>query len=240
MNIQSLNSDLAEFEECLRSARGDRLRRLLEVNIAKIKTELSDLAIPPVAAAPASTAAAASVGPKTPSSPNASLQLPAGKAFTEVKGYSWTETDKALKLYINTEGCGLLSSSDIVFECSKKGLLFYTSGSAKRSLSLSIKPLKGDLDPACAEAVIAGARFKENEVILQIPKSKSGKWYDLIAKEEDKSTGKAGGDDTENPGDSLMKLMKKMYDDGDDKMKETIGKAMLESRQKQRAGGIDS
>lgn len=40
-------------------------------------------------------------------------------------------------------------------------------------------------------------------------------------------------DDNADPNDSLMTMMKQMYDDGDDEMKRTIAKAWSESRNKQ-------
>ena len=45
-------------------------------------------------------------------------------------------------------------------------------------------------------------------------------------------------DKDEDPGAGLMKLMKQMYNDGDDEMKRTIAKAWHESQEK-RARGID-
>ena len=45
-------------------------------------------------------------------------------------------------------------------------------------------------------------------------------------------------DKDEDPGVGLMKLMKQMYNDGDDEMKRTIAKAWHESQEK-RAKGID-
>ena len=40
----------------------------------------------------------------------------------------------------------------------------------------------------------------------------------------------------EDPGTSMMKLMQKMYDDGDDDMKRTIKKAWHESQEKKNRG----
>jgi len=44
-------------------------------------------------------------------------------------------------------------------------------------------------------------------------------------------------DDKKDPGDSLMTMMKQMYDEGDDEMKRTIAKAWTESREKMNTGG---
>jgi hypothetical protein len=40
------------------------------------------------------------------------------------------------------------------------------------------------------------------------------------------------GDDSGDPGDSIMGMMKDMYADGDDEMRRVIGKAWTESREK--------
>jgi calcyclin binding protein len=42
--------------------------------------------------------------------------------------------------------------------------------------------------------------------------------------------------DNKDPGDSLMQMMKNMYETGDDEMKRTIAKAWTESREKMNTG----
>ena len=44
-------------------------------------------------------------------------------------------------------------------------------------------------------------------------------------------------DEGKDPGDSLMQMMKNMYETGDDEMKRTIAKAWTESRDKMHTGG---
>ena len=44
-------------------------------------------------------------------------------------------------------------------------------------------------------------------------------------------------DEGKDPGDSLMTMMKNMYETGDDEMKRTIAKAWTESREKINTGG---
>ena len=44
-------------------------------------------------------------------------------------------------------------------------------------------------------------------------------------------------DEKKDPNESLMDLMKKMYDEGDDEMKRTIAKSFSESRNKAAASG---
>ena len=45
-------------------------------------------------------------------------------------------------------------------------------------------------------------------------------------------------DDKKDPNESLMNLMKQMYEDGDDEMKRTIAKSFAESRNKTGGGDI--
>ena len=47
-------------------------------------------------------------------------------------------------------------------------------------------------------------------------------------------------DESKDPGDSLMQLMKNMYETGDDEMKRTIAKAWTESREKMNTDGDSS
>ena len=56
-------------------------------------------------------------------------------------------------------------------------------------------------------------------------------WTDLTAKGGSKGSKKS----KEDPQASIMNLMKDMYDNGDEKMKETIGKAMYDSRMGKKA-----
>ncbi len=51
---------------------------------------------------------------------------------------------------------------------------------------------------------------------------------------------KQGGDDKSDPSQSLMKMMKQMYDDGDDEMKRTITKSWYESQEKRKNEGLGS
>jgi len=60
----------------------------------------------------------------------------------------------------------------------------------------------------------------------------SDHWTELLS-DKKPSTSSSKPDD---PMSGVMDMMKKMYDEGDDKTREMIGKAMLESRQKQMRG----
>ena len=71
-------------------------------------------------------------------------------------------------------------------------------------------------------------------ISILLRKKKSENWQCVTEKEfkvkESKSKPKL--DEKADPQDSLMTMMKQMYEDGDDEMKRTISKAFVESREK--------
>lgn len=76
-----------------------------------------------------------------------------------------------------------------------------------------------------------------------LKKATDGDWDGISATEvkqkraREEKTKMSDMDKDKDPSESLMDLMKKMYDEGDDEMKRTIAKAWTESREKQAAGG---
>jgi calcyclin binding protein len=85
--------------------------------------------------------------------------------------------------------------------------------------------LDKDIVPAQSEV-----KVKKNHVIVQLQKVKGeygyDSWMDLCAKGKRKPAKKEGGS---NPQDSIMGMMKDLYDDGDDNMKKVIGEAMYKA-----------
>jgi calcyclin binding protein len=79
--------------------------------------------------------------------------------------------------------------------------------------------------------VAASSKFvvKKDKVILKLGKVKGeysyDSWSSLTAKKGKKDTASKKAD----PQNSIMELMKDMYDNGDDQMKKTIGESMMKS-----------
>ncbi|CAE8697727.1 unnamed protein product, partial [Polarella glacialis] len=82
-------------------------------------------------------------------------------------------------------------------------------------------------DIVAAESTV---KVKKNHVILTLQKVKGeygfDSWMDLCAKGKRKDASAK----KDNPQDSIMDMMKDMYDDGDDSMKKIIGEAMSKAR----------
>lgn len=77
-------------------------------------------------------------------------------------------------------------------------------------------------------------------ITVLLRKKSSQNWSCLTEKEQQLKDNKPKPklDETADPQESLMTLMKQMYEDGDDEMKRTISKAFTESREKQMRGEV--
>lgn len=104
-----------------------------------------------------------------------------------------------------------------------------------KNLRLFKNNLDKEILPEESKAIV-----KKNKVTIKMRKPKgqygSDHWSDLTQKRP-----ALDGEKKKDPGDSLMDMMKDMYDNGDDQMKKTLGEAMLKSRENQAQGktGMD-
>lgn len=77
-------------------------------------------------------------------------------------------------------------------------------------------------------------------LLVMLKKSKENEtWGVLLKLEKGKEKAKMPDfDEKADPQESLMKMMKQMYDDGDDEMKRTIRKSWHESQSKKGGGDM--
>merc|ERR1712007_83400 len=90
--------------------------------------------------------------------------------------------------------------------------------------------IKTNLDKDIVPAE-SSVRVKKNHVLITMQKIKGeygyDSWTDLCAKGKRKP---ANSQKSENPQDSIMGMMKDLYEDGDDNMKKIIGEAMYKAQ----------
>eukprot|EP00008_Paramoeba_atlantica_P007694 CAMPEP_0201486284 /NCGR_PEP_ID=MMETSP0151_2-20130828/10355_1 /ASSEMBLY_ACC=CAM_ASM_000257 /TAXON_ID=200890 /ORGANISM="Paramoeba atlantica, Strain 621/1 / CCAP 1560/9" /LENGTH=215 /DNA_ID=CAMNT_0047870843 /DNA_START=48 /DNA_END=695 /DNA_ORIENTATION=- len=147
----------------------------------------------------------------------------------ELTQYSWDQTDKSVKVYFTLSGIqdteGVVNPQ-LVASGNRAEFTAEVRGTPCRLLLYPLeKSVKAD---ACSYRIKHGGA-----VVLTLPKSDSGHWTELKEKvSRFPSVGKSKTDDDANPGDSIMKLMKDMYNDGDDSMKQMIAKAWTEGQEK--------
>ena len=89
---------------------------------------------------------------------------------------------------------------------------------------LRLDPLGGFISPAECKINV-----KSNSVSLTLKKADANKtWVDVLYKA--KQAQEKGKEASKDPQTGLMDMMKKMYDDGDDTMKKTIGEAWTKAQ----------
>jgi len=93
-----------------------------------------------------------------------------------------------------------------------------------KNFRLKINPLNGIIDPANCKL-----KVKSNSIVLELKKAKSKHWDDIKEKKGGLGTSsdvkKKGEDDSKDSGDSLMNMMKNLYETGDEQMKRTIAES---------------
>lgn len=234
-SLERLHAELEDFREARQRATTARLQTLLDTHISSMDQLIqSATTAPPAVGVPVATTAV------MPNSTSAAIPATAAStlAYKTIDSYGWDETDTAVKLYVNLPGCGDIQQSEVALECTGTSMRFRLSN-AQTPRQLLVTPLKKEI--RVKEGTI---KCKANAVVITLKKKENGKWWELLDKlagTEKKTSGgskapgeAAAADDAgADPGGSIMKLMKQMYDDGDEEMKRTIGKAWTESREKQ-------
>jgi calcyclin binding protein len=92
-------------------------------------------------------------------------------------------------------------------------------------LIFAIKPTFGEIIPEQCKYL-----QKTNLFSITLTKKSSGTWTQLNFKEDKFKADKK--EDNADPNASLMNMMKKMYEEGDDTMKKTIAEAWTKSKDK--------
>jgi len=224
--IQELNSDIDEIKRLLGQANRSRVKQFLEVQQRRLETDLITLKEKQEKAATASA---------TEKKPSATVSTAASRSYTkEISLYAWDQSDKFVKIYVqNLDGVGDLPSEQVRCSFEFGGFALEINNLKNVNYSFKRNRLLFDIKPEQSSY-----KVKKDMVILSLAKSDSKHW-ECIFRDEKKAPEKSipKMDDKKDPGDSLMSLMKNMYETGDDDMKRTIAKAWTESREKMNTGG---
>jgi len=134
-----------------------------------------------------------------------------------------------ITLYIDLPGVGSLDRSQIKCDFTSGSFDLVVNDLNGKSYRLFKDNLEKDIDQGKSKCIV-----KKERIVIKLAKVKSeygsfDMWNQLTAKKKKNPSKK------ENPQNSIMELMKDMYDSGDDQMKKMIGETML----KQRNGGLE-
>ncbi|KAI8813817.1 HSP20-like chaperone [Cladochytrium replicatum] len=146
--------------------------------------------------------------------------------------YGWTESSESVTIYITIDALAssppeeppqlLHVDNGIEMFAVIKGILY----------KFKLSNLHGEIDEEGSMA-----KVKKDKVVVILRKKVKGNWGSLKRKENAKKPS-LGTEKEEDPSASIMKMMKQMYDEGDDDMKRTLAKAWTEANDKRARGGM--
>lgn len=155
-----------------------------------------------------------------------------------ITNYAWDQSEKFVKIYLSLKGIKSLDSDNIKLSSDNNQYSVEIKNLNGKNYQYSVPKLLHEIDTFTC-------KVKEDMLLLMMKKSKASNWQYLTLRElkqktEDNmsSTASAMGDKSDDPQASIMNMMKKMYDEGDDEMKKTIAKAWTDARNKNDLGGM--
>lgn len=149
-------------------------------------------------------------------------------ATVKITNYAWDQSEKYVKLYLTIPDVHTVPQEQIVVNFSESEVEVNARDISAKNYSLTIKGLLKSINPSSSSF-----KQKTNLLLVMMRKKEEENWKYLTKAEmqsKEKSTPKF--DQKADPQESLMNLMKQMYDEGDDDMKRTIRKAWHESQTK--------
>ncbi|XP_070165124.1 calcyclin-binding protein [Polyergus mexicanus] len=216
--------DIEELNSLLKQARRQRTKDVLTLEIRRLQTELARLL---------EENKNASIKPTTPL-----LNGPQKCYEVKLNNYGWDQTLTTVKIYVTLKDVHQLPKDAIICNFTDKSLDLRVLGLDNKNYNLTINNLCAEIDNEKSSF-----KVKTDMIVMLLAKKVVKDWSHITLvekriKDAKSSTVPELGEDSD-PGASLMNLMKKMYQDGDDEMKKTIAKAWTESQEKQRSGIMD-
>jgi calcyclin binding protein len=161
-------------------------------------------------------------------SPSAKF-IPVDRFSFDAGGYN----SQFVTLYVPLPGVGSIARDLVTCEFTKSSFdLIVRNLKDGKSYRLYKKDdLEHDIDDKNCKIIV-----KADKVIVKLAKVKKGDyggydfWTKLTDNKKKSSSSLGGGSGKENPQDSIMNLMKDMYDQGDDNMKKMIGETMMKQQ----------
>ncbi|CAF4030622.1 unnamed protein product, partial [Rotaria sp. Silwood2] len=220
-----LNADIDEIKNLLSQSNRSRVKQFLEIQQRRLETDLITL----------KEKQEQNAAPAAEKKPTVTVPSSTNRSYTkEITLYAWDQTDKYVKIYVqNLDGVGDLPENQVRSSFEVRGFTLEIINLKNINYLFKRGRLLNEIKPEQSSY-----KVKKDMVIISLAKADSKNW-ECIFQDEKKTPEKPipKMDDGKDPGDSLMQLMKNMYETGDDEMKRTIAKAWTESREKMNTGG---
>lgn len=238
LKAKELQEDISELKSLGESAKRSKVKDIISVAARKLETELIELReqLKREEAAKNSTDDAKAEIKKVE---------PVVKKVTEtqLKDYSWDQSEKFVKLYLTgLAGLGGCSSEKVVISFTSESVsvrIGPLSDQVPKIFTFSIKKTCHQINPEKSYH-----KVKSDYLLVYLAKHNPGSDWSHItyaekaAADSKKKADEPKFDDKSDPSAGLMTMMKKMYEDGDDEMKRTIAKAWTEGQDKKSQNGV--
>jgi len=219
--------DVAEIKQLMEKAVRPKVKDLLLINVRKLETDLSNLR-------------EEKVKQDSRLKNQTSSEVATSKAKSniipdsQIKDYSWDQSERFVKLYLtNFPGLNELNDEAFKIQYTDESLEIRVENYKGKNLVFNINKTCHKINPEKSYH-----KVKSDYLLVFISKHNPGSnwshftYADKMNADANKMKTDPKLDDKEDPSASLMNMMKKMYEDGDDDMKRTIAKAWTEGQQK--------
>ncbi|KAH3799670.1 calcyclin-binding protein-like [Dreissena polymorpha] len=225
--VAELRLDAEEMRKLLAMAERQRVKDVITIELRKLETEISSLVETESKASSTNEAASSS----KPVSNQPRMMV------VDIKNYAWDQSDKFMKIYATVPGIEKVEKDQVTCTFKEKSFSLRCDSVNNKNYTCEVAHLM--------EAIIpeeSWYKIKTDTVLVMLKKKNTGKTWPYLTTTEkkikDKGTKPPPIDKDADPNESLMKMMRQMYDEGDDEMKRTIAKAWTESRDKQGKGDV--
>lgn len=239
-NLSIIQGDLNELKALRTQCKRDGVKMILSNQIHLLEEKQRNMYIYDVKRKTQESSPASSTTiPENVVAKQLSENLPL-EAYTPITKYSWDQSDKLVKIYIDLPGVQE-NPGCVDVKYGKDNIEMYVRNLDNKFYSFTVKLHSSISSEECSH------KAKKDMIVISLKKANDlSKWPRLSHKDsplKKPSTGSEvsanmnnfadmGTSGMKDPMAGIQDLMKKMYEEGDDEMKRTIAKAWTEAQNK--------
>ncbi|XP_046739725.1 calcyclin-binding protein [Diprion similis] len=218
--IDEIKLDIEELNKFMEQATRQKTKDVLTLELRRLQTELSKHL----------------EENKNPDAKPAPTQVFGNKCYeVKLNNYAWDQSEKFIKIYITLKNVQSLPKEAVYCNFMERSIDLHVLGLDSRNYQLPINNLCEEIIPEQSYT-----KVKTDMIAIFLAKKIPKNWSHVTGVEKRIKEAKAPAvpemSENSDPSSSLMSLMKKFYDEGDDDMKRTIAKAWTESQDKRSSG----
>ncbi|XP_053610892.1 calcyclin-binding protein [Plodia interpunctella] len=230
--LKELRSDIDELNALLKQAKRKKVQDILSLEVRKLETEW--ITIKEKEDVPASPMEVSPV-------PTTSAPTQSKRYQIKLNGYGWDQSDKFIQVFVTLKDVQTVPKEQVYCKLTERSMELHVDSLDNKDYLLVINNL---LEPIN----VAECHWKQKTdrvVVFLAKKQQNVKWShmtEIEKKFEDQRNNRFKADDMDknkDPQESIMSLMKNMYETGDDEMKRMISKAWYEGQHKKKTDTID-